>query len=344
MTFSSFRRSAIRLSRVNISYLDNLRALDNAEGLEAVSSYRMHLEKHGWVHLPGFISPEVVAEMAKECINLERLGEAFLSVESHTPYQEEYDPNFPDDHPRNALQESSKLILDFDKLPSASPLRELYSRDDLRRFIKEIVKSYLHPTTNISPDDDSTNNSAELYFSACPYNAAYYNIYREGHGLGWHFDRSAFGVNLVLKTAAQTPGGGGGIFEWSEHTRCMSPRRDNTSVKTGELDPWAFDKVAAIIQHGDEKKELPSGMSSLHSPPPITKVDNLGPGSLVIFAGIESLHRVTPVTETVLQEKLKSATTERVERINAILTYESEPGKRMNKYGLKKFFGRSVDA
>ena len=59
--------------------------------------------------------------------------------------------------------------------------------------------------------------------------------------------------------------------------------------------------------------------------------------------GHRSLHRVTPVTETVLQEKLKSATTERVERINAILTYESEPGKRMNKYGLKKFFGRSVD-
>ena len=115
-------------------------------------------------------------------------------------------------------------------------------------------------------------------------------------------------------------------------------------VKTGELDPWAFDKVAAIIQHGDEEKGMTSGVSPFHSPPPITRVDNLGPGSLVIFAGIESLHRVTPVTETVRQGKSKSPRTERVERINAILTYESQPGKRMNKYGLKKFFGRNVDA
>ena len=32
----------------------------------------------------------------------------------------------------------------------------------------------------------------------------------------------------------------------------------------------------------------------------------------------------------------------RVERINAILTYETKPGQRMNAYGLKKFFGRDL--
>ena len=37
----------------------------------------------------------------------------------------------------------------------------------------------------VSPETESKS----LYLSDCPFNAAYYNMYREGDGLGWHFDK-----------------------------------------------------------------------------------------------------------------------------------------------------------
>ena len=47
----------------------------------------------------------------------------FRSSESHSVYQEELDAEFPDTHPRNQLQESSKRIVHFGMLPVDSPLR-----------------------------------------------------------------------------------------------------------------------------------------------------------------------------------------------------------------------------
>ena len=57
--------------------------------------------------------------------------------------------------------------------------------------------------------------------------------------------------------------------------------------------------------------------------------EGVGPGSLVIFSGRESLHRVTPVGEGT--------------RMNAIFTFEKEAGARPNSYSLQKFFGRTAE-
>lgn len=60
------------------------------------------------------------------------------------------------------------------------------------------------------------NTSKPLYKSACEYNAAYYNIFHKGDGLGWHFDRSDFGVALELQLASfskKHQKDGGGHFE-----------------------------------------------------------------------------------------------------------------------------------
>ena len=355
-----------------IAYLSDLKELSSAAGAAAVARGRAHLDRHGWVHLPGFVERDVVERMVGECRRLDRSGAPFLSRESHTPYQEAPDPAFPPDHPRNQRQESSKLIIDYAKVPRASPLRELYQRDDLRRFVRGVVRSYLpaaEDSCSVSSGEDE-GERRELFLSACPYNAAYYNIYRPGHGLGWHFDRSAFGVNLVLKTASQVPGGGGGVFEWSEHTR-TSPTAAGRGGGGGaggggarggeaEGDPWAFDRVREILS-GNGSSSSGGGAAA-----ELTRVDDLEPGSLVIFAGIASLHRVTPVTATpeavaeaeraaaaagspdevseVRETLLDAAAAARVERINAILTYETQPGQRMNAYGLKKFFGRDLAA
>ena len=292
-----------------INILNNLRDLESPQGRRLQKELRGHLVRQGWAHVPQFLSSDVTSAMVSECLRLEKNengsgssssssssagggGGAFLSTESHTVHQEEHDPNFPDHHPRNALQQSSKFILDYDTLPSHSPLRNLYAREDLRKFIESVVLDYL----------PANAAGGKLHFSACDYNAAYYNIYREGHGLGWHFDRSAFGVNLILKMPSCVPGGAGGEFEWCAHTR---------SSLTGG-DPWEFDRVGAILS---EKASDDDEVATV----------NVSPGSLVIFAGIESLHRVTPVICNQNIEEMNQT----VERINAILTYETEPDQRM---------------
>ena len=69
------------------------------------------------------------------------------------------------------------------------------------------------------------------------------------------------------------------------------------------------------------------GAASAASAP--ERVTGVAAGSLVFFAGRLSLHRVSPVRGP-------------RPRINAILTYEKEPGQLANPYSLHKFFGRTA--
>lgn len=109
-------------------------------------------KERGWVHIPGFLNEETCQKMLTEARDLLNPEAAFRSSEEHTVYQEEEDPNFPADHPRNVPQKSSKQIADFDRLQPSSPLKQLYNHPALLCLVQEIV----------SPDQ-------ELFLSACPY-------------------------------------------------------------------------------------------------------------------------------------------------------------------------------
>lgn len=134
----------------------------------------------------------------------------------------------------------------------------------------------------------------QLHRSADPIGGVYYNVY-DGEfkdALGWHFDRSGFSMNLILQT---TPGAGGD-FQYVPDSRPV----------INELQTWE-----AVLEHIDGKVKTPT----------------LEPGSLYLFAGNRSLHRVSPVVEG--------------KRINAIFTYMEQEGARLNEYTLRKFFGRT---
>ena len=78
---------------------------------------------------------------------------------------------------------------------------------------------------------------------------------------------------------------------------------------------YSFDKVQPILDEADR-----SG---------VVQVPGVSAGSLVFFNGRHSLHRVSPVVGS-------------TPRINAILTYETQAGQKLNAYGAKTFFGRTV--
>jgi hypothetical protein len=87
--------------------------------------------------------------------------------------------------------------------------------------------------------------------------------------------------------------GAGGQFQYHHDTRNVD-------------DMLAYEKVNDII---------------LGNAPDVVEVQDVGPGSLVIFAGKHSLHRVSPVTESPL-------------RINSILTFERFENQRLNAYAI----------
>lgn len=115
----------------------------------------------------------------------------------------------------------------------------------------------------------------------------------DGQELGWHFDNSSFAITLLI----QKPDAGG-EFEYVEHLR------GNAS------DEWNFEGVESVLDGTRSVKSL-----------------NMNPGSLVLFRGRNSLHRVTPTI---------GDTT----RMLAVLAYNAESGVALSESARQTFYGR----
>jgi alkylated DNA repair dioxygenase AlkB len=252
---------------------------------------RIYLDR-GFVHLPSLVDLPTVESLVGECTRCVKSGATFLSSEDHNPYLKNDDPTLSCSHPRNRPMASSKTIVDYSRAGSNSALSELYRSELMLGLIQAIV----------SPEQ-------QLYPAPCPISSAYYNVFEEGDGLGWHYDNSEFGVNLVLQMAGDPHRGvsGGGEFEFHLNTR-------------SDADPDSFASTERLLDSG-----CPSTDQD------VQLAHDLRPGSLVVFSGRHSLHRVTPVLPGVSP------------RINVIFTYEKQQGAMANDYVLRKFFGRTAN-
>jgi alkylated DNA repair dioxygenase AlkB len=120
-------------------------------------------------------------------------------------------------------------------------------------------------------------------------------FYRPGTRLGWHFDNSTFTVTLMLREADV-----GAAFEYVPFVL--------------EGDDLAFDRVASIVD-GDRAE--------------VRTLQQSG-GTLVLFQGSRTMHRVTEVT---------GPTT----RLLATLSYSPLPGARLSAVNQQTFYGRAID-
>lgn len=114
-----------------------------------------------------------------------------------------------------------------------------------------------------------------------------------GQELGWHFDNSKFAITLLL----QKPHGGG-AFEYV---------RDLRDADEGEMN---FEGVEKVLDGKSPVSEL-----------------TIEPGTLVLFRGRNSMHRVTPTIGDVT-------------RILVVLAYNAEPGISLSESARMTFFGR----
>ena len=119
-----------------------------------------------------------------------------------------------------------------------------------------------------------------LYHFADPYQAVNISVMDEVGQQQWHFDGSDFVVTLLLQAPED-----GGVFEYAPMLR--------------SVDDENYPAVQRVLDGDGE------GVRTLH----------LDPGMLVIFQGLYSLHRVTPVRGR------------RRRRLQLILSFDTRPGR-----------------
>ena len=123
----------------------------------------------------------------------------------------------------------------------------------------------------------------ELFRYADPFGALNLAVMRDGHELGWHFDQTDFVVSIALQ-----PSTDGGHFE--NVPRIRSADNDNAAT-------------VAEIRSGKR--------------PELVRIEPMTPGTLMVFNGRWSYHRVSKVHGT-------------VPRHVALLAYDTKPGTDSN--------------
>jgi hypothetical protein len=117
-----------------------------------------------------------------------------------------------------------------------------------------------------------------LYRYADPFGALNVAIMKQGDQLFWHFDQTDFVVSIALRDAVA-----GGDFEYTPRIRSR--------------DDECYDAVRRVLE-GDRG--------------PVRRIP-MTPGTLLLFEGRDSMHRVTAVEGD-------------VERLVALLAYDTRPG------------------
>lgn len=131
----------------------------------------------------------------------------------------------------------------------------------------------------------------ELHRYADPFGALNVSIMQDGDVLDWHFDMTDFVVSIALQSADT-----GGDFE-----NAVNIRRNDDD-----------DRMVAAVLQGKARE--------------CVRVEPMTPGTLMIFNGRRSMHRVTPIVGT-------------TPRYVALLAYDTKPGTdstdalKLSRYG-----------
>jgi hypothetical protein len=133
-----------------------------------------------------------------------------------------------------------------------------------------------------------------LYRYADPFGALNLAVMGDGDELQWHFDQTDFVVSLAIQTAET-----GGNFEVAPLLRSVEDER--------------YADVAAVLSGSPGASDL-------------TRTIPMTPGTLLIFEGRNSMHRVSPISGARLRHV-------------GLLAFDTKPGTtgsellRMNRYG-----------
>lgn len=133
----------------------------------------------------------------------------------------------------------------------------------------------------------------QLYNYADPLSSVNVHYYQDGQELGWHFDNSSFAVTLMIQPSAL-----GGGFEYIPNFR---------NFDVGDMN---FEGVGEALNGNVESIKT-----------------EISAGTLALFRGRNSLHRVTPIVGD-------------TNRIQVVLAYNTKPGIALSEQARLTFYGR----
>lgn len=139
----------------------------------------------------------------------------------------------------------------------------------------------------------SVTGETALHSYADPLSSINIHYAERGQELGWHFDNSSFAITLLI----QKPDAGS-AFEYV---------KDMRNADAGDMNP---DGVAALLDGRSTPQRL-----------------EMEPGTLVLFRGRNSIHRVAP------NESDRT-------RMLAVLAYNNTPGVALSESARMTFYGR----
>ena len=140
-----------------------------------------------------------------------------------------------------------------------------------------------------------TTGETDLHPYADPLSSINIHYANRGQELGWHFDNSSFAITLLIQKPEK-----GSRFEYVKDLR---------NADEGDMN---FQGVVAVLEQELKPQVL-----------------NMDPGTLVLFRGRNSLHRVSP------NEGHKT-------RMLAVLAYNNEPGVELSESARMTFL-RSLE-
>jgi hypothetical protein len=298
---SVYRQITIRTTTTTMNTVKYpwLSDLTSPEATKAIQKARAQFQSTGAVIFANFIT-ELALE---ECVDDATAQEdgAFTTDDTHTAYLSPSDPSRADNSVYNHEMRTQVASVAFDELSAESRLAELYKDPLLLQLVSSIVQK-------------------DLYLSEDPIGCCSINVFRPTYHHSFHFDESEFSTTLMLQEAACP---GTGLFQYTD------PLRDGP----GDL---ALPAVAAAVRtYDDSPSSLDVDFAESASPShllvsaPKLHTLNFRPGTLSIFSGSRSLHRVTTV------EGPRS-------RLVAVLTFATFPGFRNSAKVQKLFWGRSI--
>lgn len=249
------------------------------------------------------IFPNILTDKAlKSCIVDARSQEddAFTTDDVHTAYLRPVDSSKSPASVQNFEMNTQVASIAFDELGNDSQLGAFYREPALREIVARVV------------------GKEKVYLSDDPLGCCSINVFRPGYNHSFHFDESEFSVTLMLQEASDKSSG---LFQYTE------PLRQNP-------EDLALNSVARAIHEYDTAAQDPFDEGINHAPQESGRAPQLHTldfktGTLSIFAGSKSLHRVTKVKGD-------------CSRLVAVLTFASAPGFRNSPAVQKLFWGRSL--
>lgn len=194
----------------------------NARRSAVITSAQSSVRADGCVVLKGFVRPEKIAELVRECDQVEQFGHRNFTRTN--PYFTSDREDLKPSHPLRRFFDRSNAFVPADNFGAKSVLRAIFNWAAFAPFIKEVLEE-----ENFFPYGD-------------PLADVTVNLAEAGNGFPWHFDTNNFTVTLAIQNAET-----GGEFEYSPMVRSLTEENyekvervldgDKTMIKTLILEP-----------------------------------------------------------------------------------------------------------